>query len=165
MKQLVKNMINKYPISRHGTHIAILEYSASVSTYIPLDYTYDENELLTSLQNLRPSRGKKVNTEKLLKVVSRVFSFKNGGRPAASKALIILTDDKPNKDLAEVSEPVKESGVRVYLITIGKKVSPDDYIDIVPGRSTTYPANSTDEVPRLSGPIEADITKDVQERK
>jgi hypothetical protein len=165
MKQLVENMMNKYPISKHGTHIAVLEYSTGVSTYIPLDYSFDRNELLAALQTLRPSRGKQVNTEKLLKVVSNVFSFKNGGRPAASKALVILTDDKPNKDLTVVSEPLKESGVRVYVVTVGDKVSPDDFIDVIPGKSTTYPANTTDEVPDLSRPMEMDITKIVKEGK
>ena len=163
MKQLVKNMINKYPISEHGTHIAVLEYSTGVSMYIPLDYSFDQSKLLSALQNLRPSRGKKVNTEKLLKAASIMFSFKNGGRPEASKALVILTDDKPTKDLTEVAEPLKESGIRVYVVTIGDKVSPNDFIHIVPGTSTTYPANSTDEVPDLSSPIATDITKVVKE--
>jgi uncharacterized protein YegL len=165
MKQLVENMMNKYPISRHGTHIAVLEYSTGVSMYIPLDYSFDQNDLLAALQNLRPSRGKKVNTEKLLKFVSNVFSFRNGGRPAASKALVILTDDKPNKDLTEVAEPLKKSGVRIYVVTVGDKVSPDDFVDVVPEKSTTYPANSTDEVPDLSRQIEIDITKVVKEGK
>ena len=163
MKQLVANMMKKYPISKHGTHIAVLEYSEGVSTYIPLDYSFDRNELLNALQNLRPSRGNQVNTEKLLRVVPNVFSFKNGGRPAASRVLVLLTDDKPNKDLTMVAEPLKESGVRVYVVTVGDKVSPDDFIDVVPGKSTTYPANVTDEVPDLSRPMEIDITKIVKE--
>ena len=131
--------------------------------YIPLDYSFDQSKLLSALQNLRPSRGKKVNTEKLLKAASIMFSFKNGGRPEASKALVILTDDKPNKDLIVVAEPLKESGIRVYVVTIGDKVFPNDFIHIVPGTSTTYPANSTDEVPDLSTPIATDITKVVKE--
>ena len=163
MKQLVKNMMDKYPLSEHGTHIGVLEYSAGVSMYMPLDYSFDQKELLNALQNLRPSRGKKVNTEKLLKAASMMFSFKNGGRPAASKALVILTDDKPNKDLTEVAEPLKESGIRVHVVTIGHEVSPDDFVHIVPGTSTTYPANSTDELPDLSRLIETDVTKVVKE--
>ena len=165
MKQYVENMISKYPISKHATHIAVLEYSTGVSMYIPLDYSFDRSELLAALQNLRPSQGNQVNTEKLLKIVSNVFSFKNGGRPDASKALVILTDDKPKKDLTMVGEPLKESGVRVYVVTIGDKVSPDDFINIVPDKSTTYPANSTDEVPHLSRPMEIDITKIMKEGK
>ena len=159
MKQLVQNMIKKYPVSKHGTHIAILEYSTGVSVHVPLDFSFEQSEQLDALQNLRPSRGSEANVEKLLKVVSTVFSFKNGGRPSALKMLLLLTDEKPNKELTEVAKPLKQSGVRVYVVTVGDNVSPDDYVDVIPGKSTTYPANSTDEIPSLSEQIETDIIK------
>ena len=163
MKQLVRNMIDKYPISKHGTHIAILEYSTGVSIYIPFNYSFEQNEILTALQSIRPSRGQTIDTEKVLKIIPDVFSFRNGGRPAASKALVIVTDDKPRKDLTKVADPLKKSGVRVYVVTVGKKVSPDDFIGIVPGTSLVYPANSTKEVPGLSESIRTDIAKVVRE--
>lgn len=165
MKQLAENIIKKYPISEHGTHIAVLEYSSGVSMFIPLTYSFDQSRLLATLQSLKPSRGMNVNTEKLLEIVSTVFSFKNGGRPDSSKALVILTDDKPRKDLTEVSESLKKSGVRVYVVTIGDKVSPDDFGNVIPDNSTTYPVDSTDELPGLSKPVVSDITKVVKKGK
>ena len=167
LKEFVKNTTDKYPVSLHGTHIGVIEYSSAVPNFIPLNATYDLDEFIITLQGLQPSRGKRVDTEKLLKVASVVFGVKHGGRPEASKVLVILTDDKPTarSPLAEITETLRETGVRVYVVAIGEKVNPDDYTGLVSDKSTIYPTNTTDEVPGLVTPMNVDITKAVTKRE
>ena len=166
LKEFVKNMSERYPMSMAATHIGVIEHS-TISSFIPLDRTYDRGEFLLALKNVQRSKDEKANTKELLKAVSNMFSFKHGGRPGAAKALVILTDDKPSKvtELEKATEPLNEVGVLISVVAIGENLRPVDFTDLVPDTSTIYPTNTTDELPGLVTTVQRHITITVQKRK
>ena len=94
LKAYVKETIKKLSLSEHETHVGLMEYSDTISVKFKLNDAFDRNSINTLVDNVSPSRGTKAVTDKVLANAANVmFSVNQGGRPGASKVLIILTDE------------------------------------------------------------------------
>ena len=105
--------------------------------------------------------------EALRKSADEVFDVKSGGRPGASKVLIIVTDGKSTgkEPPKRAVKPVKEKGVRVYVVNIGKDTDQDELKDIVPTDENIYPVKNPDEVPDVASKLVENIRKDIKKRR
>ena len=98
-KEAILNMLGKYTISDQETHVGLIEFSSSVRLVSRLDKNNKVKYIKNILSSLQPSGGTSRLTDEVLRVASdRVFSVKDGGRPGASKALVILTHGKSSGD-------------------------------------------------------------------
>ena len=140
LKQLAKNIIDKYTISKRGTHLGIIEYSNNIRVKIPLDATHDPIQLKRLLDNITPSRGFQRFTAKALsKAVKQVFPASFGGKPGAHRVLIVVTAG-PASDTEDIDSSIdetKKSGVDVFIVTVREseedagRIAPDSNIVVV----------------------------------
>ena len=125
LKEFVLKSLHSYDISRENTHVGVIEYSDQVSVKIPLHQFSTAQQLKEAVQNIQPSKGRGVLTDQVLdKAAKEVFSPSSGGRPGASKALVILTDDPSfgSRPVSEAVKPLQAMGVFVTVVAIGNRV-------------------------------------------
>ena len=168
IKDLVKAMIDNYTISEAETHVGIIEFSDKANVILPLNKLFEPNSIKHHVQRIIPSGGKEtVTDEALRKSADDVFDVTSGGRPGATKVLIIVTDGKSTgkEPPKRAVKPVKEKGVRVYVVNIGEDTDKDELEDIVPTDKNIYPVKNPDEVPDVASKLVEDIDEDIKKRK
>ena len=168
IKDLVVMMIDNYTISQEETHIGIIEFSNRANVILPLNELFQPTSVKHQVKRLIPSGGKQtVTDEALRKSADEVFDVTSGGRPGATKVLIIITDGKSTgkEPPKRAVKPVKEKGVRVYVVNIGEDTDKDELEDIVPTDENIYPVQNPDELPGVSSKLVEDVDKDIKKRK
>ena len=168
IKNLVVTMLDNYNISEGGTHVGVIEFSNQANVVFPLNQLFDSTLIKDQVQRIVSSGGKETVTDEVLrKSANEVFDIKSGGRPGASKVLIIITDGKSTGDEPpkRAVKPVKEKGVRVYVVNIGEDTDKDELEDIVPTEKNIYPAKTTTQLPSIAPKLVENIDKDIKKRK
>ena len=168
IKDLVVMMIDNYTISQEETHIGIIEFSNRANVILPLNELFQPTSVKYQVKRLIPSGGKQtVTDEALRKSADEVFDVTSGGRPGATKVLIIVTDGKSTgkEPPKRAVKPVKEKGVRVYVVNIGEDTDKDELEDIVPTDENIYPVQNPDELPGVPSKLVEDVDKDIKKRK
>jgi Mg-chelatase subunit ChlD len=168
IKDLVKAMIDNYTISETETHVGVIEFSDKANVILQLNKLFEPTSIKDEVQRIIPSGGKEtVTDEALRKSADELFDVKSGGRPGASKVLIVVTDGKSTgkEPLKRAVKPLKEKGVRVYVVNIGEDTDKDELKDIVPTDENIYPVKNPDEVPDVATKLVDDIKKDIKKRR
>ena len=168
IKVLVENIIDNYKISQSETHVGVIEFSDQAKVILPLNQIFDAGSIKDEVQRMIPSGGKgTVTDEALRKSADDVFAVKSGGRPGASKVLIIVTDGKSTGKEPPKSavKPLKEMGVRVYVVKIGKDSDVNELKEIVPTEKNIYSAKTPKETPSVGPKLVENIGKDIKKRK
>ena len=168
IKDLVKTMIDNYTISEEETHVGIIEFSDKANVILPLNKLFEPTSIKHQVQRVIPSGGKKtVTDEALRKSADEVFDVTSGGRPGSTKVLIIVTDGKSTgkEPPKRAVQPVKEKGIRVYVVNIGEDTDKDELEDIVPTDKNIYPVKNPNELPDVGSKLVGDIDGDIKKRK
>jgi collagen type VI alpha len=168
IKDLVAIMVDNYNISKSETHVGVIEFSNQANVILQLNKLFEPTSIKDQVQRIVPSRGKEtVTDEALRKSADELFDVKSGGRPGALKVLIIVTDGKSTgkEPPKRAVKPLKEKGVRVYVVNIGEDTDKDELKDIVPTEKNIYPAKTTTNVPSIAPKLVDDIDKDIKKRE
>ena len=168
LKEAVLNMLDRFIISDKATHVGIIEYSSSVNLVSPLNRNNTAPDIKNILSTLQPSRGYSRITDDALRVVSdRVFSVPAGGRPGASRVLVILTHGKSTGDKSpgEAVKPLKDAGVNILVVNIGRNVDPGEAEDIATSSDNVFPVDYPDKVPDVADNVVDKLTKDLKKSK
>ena len=166
-KEFIKNMVqSNYTISKDGTHVGIVEYSEEPSIKLRLDETFDEDVIQNVIKNMTPSAGENANLDEALdKSINKMFSVSMGGRPSAKKILVVIaaSNTTGKEALKKSSKPLKERGVRVYVVSLGS--DPETLAVLLPDE-TKLPKNTpSSALPEFSKELQEIIRKDVSESK
>ena len=165
-KSFIKNMLKEYKISKPGTHVGIVEYSDEPSMKLRLDEMFDENQILDKIDEMVPSEGESANLDKALEEsADKMFSVALGGRPSAKKILVVIaaSNTTAKEALKKAAKPLKERGVRIYVVPIGEESDPQTLVVLVPDetkppkkvKTTTLPDYSK----KLATIVEDDLSK------
>ena len=168
IKDYVKGIVDEYNISETETHVGVVEFSDKTKVVLPLNQLFDAGLVTNKVKLIVPSGGKgTVTDEALRKSSEEVFAVKSGGRPGASKVLIIVTDGKSTgkEPPKRAVKPLKEKGVRVYVVNIGEDTDKDELKDIVPTEKNIYPVKTLSRSPTVAPKLVEDIGKDIKKRK
>lgn len=164
LKKLAKNIVDKYPISKQGTRVGIIEYSDEVNIKIPLGTTDDLSQLKRLIDNITPSLGtQRFTAEALKKAAAKVFHSSFNGRPGAHRVLIVVTTG-PSSDPGDVEDAIEETkkaGVNVLIVTV--KDGEDDAEKIVPGN--VVPVKTIDDLPSAADELEKKIRDSIDKSK
>ena len=163
VKTLVKNIIDNYHISEPGTHVAVLEYSDRPVIQFRLDEKYSAKAIKNLISKITPSGGNAVVTSEAIKKAGKeLFGFSNGGRPTASKVLVIVTDGSSTskEPLEEAIKPLKKAGVDTFVVSIGGKPSPDE-VEKITGTDNIIKTEDKDNIPEAATTIVIKINKRV----
>ena len=161
-------MIENYNISKRDTHVGIIEFSNQANVILQLNKLFEQTSIQDQVKRIIPSGGKQtVTDEALRKSADDMFDVTSGGRPGATKVLIIVTDGKSTgkEPPKRAVKPVKEKGVRVYVVNIGEDTDKDELKDIVPTERNIYPAKTSGKVPSIAPKLFDDIEKDIKKRE
>ena len=162
-------MLDNFTISEPETHVGIIEFSDEPNVIFPLNEVFEANLAKDKIRAIVPSAGKeRVTDEALRKAADKVFNPKSGGRPGASKVLIIVTNGKSTgkEPPKRAIKPLKEKGVRVYVVNIGEDTDKDELKDIVPTEKNIYPVTPPiKEKPTAAYKMAGDIKDDIKKRK
>lgn len=165
-KDTMKRILDSYVISRSATHIGVIEFSDTSNEKFRLTDSYDRDVIYSKIDGIEQSRGKlRVTDEALKMAANEMFSVDSGGRPGASRALVVLTAGKSTgqQPLPDAITPLKNQGVRVYVVSVGDKVDEKEISSIAPPDQVfpTTPDNPQEVVLK----IVKTINKDVKDRK
>ena len=168
LKETVKRIIEKQRISPLDTHVAVVEYSDRPSVQIYLGDTFDRKELNERLDLIPPSLGQNAIVEKALDVIAKdVLSVAKGGRPGAAKILVILSDGDSSevKRLENAANQLKDSGVKVYVVSIGDRTDPDGIMGVVTTSENIFVTPDASKTPSVGPELGNKIKNDVKKGK
>ncbi len=166
LKDTIKKILDSYTISRSATHVGVIEFSDNSNEKIRLTDSYDKNVIYSMIDGIEQSRGNLRVTDEALKMAAdRMFSVESGGRPGASRALVVLTAGKSTgqQPLPEAITPLENRGVRVYVVSVGDKVDKKE-IDTIASPDQVFPT-TPDNPQEVTLKIIKRINKDVQDSK
>ena len=165
LKEAVLNMLNRYKISEKDAHVGLIEFSSSVKIVSRLNKDNSMSRIKDVLTPLQPSQGSTRVTDDALRVASdKMFDLSAGGRPGASKVLIILTHGKSSGDSSPVDavKPLKDIGVNVFVINIGPNADPEDAMKIATSDKHVIPVDDPNKTPEAIGNVVDRLTKDLK---
>ena len=168
LKEFVIKSLTRYNISRENTHIGVIEYSDNVSIKLPLHQYFTIQELKEAIKGIEPSRGRNVVTNEALKTaVDGVFSITSGGRPGATKVLVVITDDASSgsQPISEAVEPLKKAGIIVHVVAIGNRVPPKELEEMTSGNESIHVVPTPEKLPEKTGDVASAVDKSIQSRK
>lgn len=168
LKEAILNMLKRYKISEKDAHVGILEFSSSVRIVSRLNNDNTIGRIKDILAALQPSTGSARVTDEALRVASnKLFDVAAGGRPGASKVLIILTHGKSSGDVppAEAVKPLRERGVNVFVVNIGPNADPMEAEEIATSGRHVISVDSPDETPDAMENVVDKLRKDLSEGK
>ena len=152
-KEFVKNMVDEYTISEPGTHVGIVEYSDEPIITIRLQDWFDEDTIKGVVNVMRASGGKTANLDRALEeAADKMFSVAMGGRPSAKKILVVIaaSNTTAKEALKKASKPLKERGVRVYVIALGDEADPEILKEITPDETKVKKVKDKKKLPKLA---------------
>ena len=162
-------VLDNFTISEPETHVGVIEFSDQAKVILPLNELFEPNLVKDKINGIVPSGGKeRVTDEALRKAADEMFGPKSGGRPGASKVLIIVTGgastgkEPPKRAI----KPIKEKGVRVYVVNIGEDTDEDELKDMVPTEKNIYSVKTPiKKKPVVAYKLAGDIEDDIKKRK
>ena len=165
LKEFAKNIVNKFKISKPGTHIGVIEYSDEVNVKISLGSTHDPTQLKRLIDDITPSRGtQRFTAQTLTKAAKEIFPVSFNGRPGANRILVLVTAG-PSTDVDGIAGATKETekaGVNVFVVSV--KDPTDDVKDLTPD-SNIVDAKGTDNLPSTVETLFKIIKKSIEESK
>lgn len=152
-KEFIKNMMDEYTISKPGTHVGVVEYSDEPTITIRLQDWFDEDTIKAVVNVMKPSGGKSANLDRALeKAADKMFSVAMGGRPSAKKILVVIaaSNTTAKEALKKASKPLKERGVRIYVIALGDEADPEILQEITPDKTKVKKVKDKKKLPKLA---------------
>ena len=127
-KSFAKSTIDNFRISESATHVAVVEYSDNPMLKIALNEYTNPERLKEAVDEISPSRGEGVATDRALRfVASDVFALKRGSRVGVPKVVVILTGSTStgSESLRDAAKPLLDRGAKVIVIHSGKGMNPE----------------------------------------
>ena len=143
-----------------------MEFSNEVTSVLSLNELYDSEEIRKVIDKIKPSGGDGTVTDKVLKQAANwMFTVPEGGRADAAKVLVVITDSKSTgkEPLKDVVKPVRDKGIRVYVVNIGEETNPDELRDITPSENEIKKVKNPEDAPKISDKLVDDIHRAVKE--
>ena len=159
MKNFVKGALDVYTVSPQKTHIGLVTYGGDARhTALSLPLGTSKPAVERSIDSLVRVGGLRQMNKAIRFVDTEMFNEKGGTRPRAGKALVLLTTGKNSAngkdDLPKAAKKLKNKGIEIFVIGIGKGVDPDELNVIASNQGNVANVPDKDELPRIFGQLE-----------
>ncbi|XP_078378137.1 uncharacterized protein LOC144661308 isoform X1 [Oculina patagonica] len=155
-KEFLERLVDRFDISESGTHIALIEYSTDASVQLRFnDFSGAQLNAVNvkrKITSLPHTRGFTYIDKALALADTEIFSAKGGMRLNVAKIAIIMTDGSqtvPRGDPRSTTEvldsavtPIKDKGITVMSIGIGKSVILVDLVTLATDDTVVFLAES-----------------------
>lgn len=150
-KEFVKRVVESLDLSPNGSRASIITFSRNAEHSVKLNERQDLPAFTNAVDNL-PMFGKTTRIDRALKMArEEMFSPQNGARAGIPKLLILLTDGSQTKDVdaidpAVVAKEIRDKGVILLVIGIGKNTNHQELLKIAGKAANVYQASNFDEL-------------------
>ncbi|KAK3745599.1 hypothetical protein QZH41_005840 [Actinostola sp. cb2023] len=126
-KEFVRELANIFDISQGQARASVIIYDDNPKLIFGFEDELDNRNVSAAIQSLEHLNGR-TRIDKALAVAEKVFT---GARPTVPRLAFILTDGKQTeefdaKPLDVASKPLKDLGVKIYVIGVGAHVNPTE---------------------------------------
>lgn len=126
-KRFIQNTVERFGISRSGTHAAVVVYSTRAEVKISFPQFTSFRSFSRAVSQIPYPRGYTRIDLALKKAAEEVFSIDGGVRSNVPKILIVMTDGYQTRTadsipLDKAVLPLRAKGVQVYALAIGQFV-------------------------------------------
>lgn len=151
MKTFVSKMVEKFNISPAGSRAAVVQYSTKATTVIRFGVYTNSQAFERAVQGLRHERGYTRIDLALIRAYYDLFRARVNTRFLVPKIAFVLTDGEQTKQfsytpLDEASQRLKDLGVLVIAIGIGKSVEREELEQIASSKKEVIIAKSFDDL-------------------
>ena len=168
LKQFATSVVESYSISPLDTRVAVLEYSNRPRIVSTLSDGVSTGQVVQTIQNLIPSRGRySVTSEALEQAARNVFSRHAGARSGVPKTLVLITHSRSTSSVpvSQAVQRLRAAGVRVYVVGVGSRVDTQELKGIAAGESAVYPVQQPGDVPGIASDVVRTINQDIKRSK
>ena len=150
-KDFLKALAATFGVSDDASRAGVVTFSYYTEHSIKLNDHTDLSSFNKAVDDIA-LMGSTTRIDKALRLTQQeMFSIANGGRPGVNKVLIVLTDGSQTQDAAAedpgvVAEELRNSGIRVLAVGIGKGVNGTELARIAGDSKNVYSAASFDEL-------------------
>jgi len=150
-KYFVKAIANAFKIVPGGSRAGVVTFSERSKHSIKLSDHSDIASFSAAVDAI-PLMGFTTRIDKALRMTQKeLFATKNGGRPGVKKVLIVLTDGTQTRsrmaeDPGAVADELREAGLPVIVIGIGKEIDQKELDCMAGGDGKGIMASSFDEL-------------------
>ncbi|XP_063818617.1 von Willebrand factor A domain-containing protein 2 [Pseudophryne corroboree] len=110
----------QFDINRDVTQMGLVTYSNQPKTVFGLDTHETGSSLLHAINQATYLGGSPSTGSALLHVHDEVMTIQKGARPGVKKAVIVITDGRGAEDAAVPAQKLRDNGISVFTIGIGK---------------------------------------------
>ena len=150
-KDFLKALAATFGVSDDGARAGVVTFSYYTEHSIKLNDHTGLDTFNEAVDNIKLMVST-TRIDKALRMTQKdMFTIANGARPGVNKVLIVLTDGSQTKDAGaedpgDVAKELRDSGIRVISIGIGKGVNPTELARIAGDQSGVFSASSFDEL-------------------
>ncbi|XP_036356793.1 uncharacterized protein LOC115209189 isoform X2 [Octopus sinensis] len=140
IKTFVKNLVSVFPISRKQVRIGVITFSTRLKNEFNLNRYFTHRQLYHAIDRIQYNRGR-TNTHLALDYLKKhAFQSEAGGRRHIPQIAIVITDGKSSRpeQTQHTARILKDSGIHIYAIGIGKQVPRSELVTIASHPSKEY---------------------------
>ncbi len=148
----MKALADTFRISRNGSRGGVITFSWHAELSVKFSDYENGGDFNRAVEGL-PLFGHTTRIDKALKLArDELFSSRNGARAGIPKLLVVLTDgaqtaDADAVDPGDIAKQIRQTGIKVIVIGIGKNVDSKELLHIAGGdKSNLYQASNFDEL-------------------
>ncbi len=150
-KEFVKALADTFSISKEGSRASIITFNSNAS----INVKFSDHEVVADFQKAvdgLPEPTGKTRIDKALKLAKdELLTSKYGARENVPKLLVLLTDGTQTTaegavNPGDIAAELRQSGVRLIVIGVGKKVNTEELLRIAGENSNLYQATNFDEL-------------------
>ncbi len=150
-KEFVKALADTFSISKDGSRGGVITFSWNAELSVKFSDYESASDFNKAVDGL-PLFGHTTRIDKaLLLARDELLKAKNGARANVPKLLVLLTDgaqtaDADAVDPGDIAAEIRQSGVKLVVIGIGKKVDSKELLHMAGEKSNLYQASNFDEL-------------------
>lgn len=150
-KDFLKALAATFGVSDDGARAGVVTFSYYTEHSIKLNDHTSLDTFNEAVDNIK-LMGSTTRIDKALRMTQKeMFTIPNGGRPGVNKVLIVLTDgsqtqDAGAEDPGDVAKELRDRGIRVLSVGIGKGVNTTELAHIAGGKENVFSAASFDQL-------------------
>ena len=118
VKDFIKEMIRGFNVGKDDTHVGLVLFSSNVEVVFDFDEHYDKTNVLQEIDDMNYPGQSTLTGLGLSK--AREELFEKGSRAGVPSMLLVITDGKSADSVEEPAQKLRDSGVTIYSIGIGK---------------------------------------------
>ena len=111
-------MVRGFNVSKDETHIGLVLFSSNAEVLFDFEKHYDKASILQEIDDMNYP-GQSTRTGLGLSM-ARIELFEKGSRSGVPNVLMVITDGKSADSVEEPAQKLRDSGVTIYSIGIGK---------------------------------------------